>query len=70
VAATRALYPGFKIDVRVTAKAGFAGFPAVRPSTSDLSAAEKELGWRPSYALNDALAECARHLASARARAS
>jgi len=54
----------------VTAKAGFAGFPAVRPSTSDLSAAEKELGWRPSYALNDALAECARHLASARARAS
>ena len=70
VAATRALYPGFEIDVRVTAKAGFAGFPAVRPSTSDLSAAEKELGWRPSYALNDALAECARHLASARARAS
>jgi UDP-glucose 4-epimerase len=70
VAATRALYPGFEIDVRVTAKAGFAGFPAVRPSTSDLSAAEKELGWRPRYALNDALAECARHLASARARAS
>ena len=63
VAATRALYPGFKIDVRVTAKAGFAGFPAVRPATSDLGAAERELGYTPRYDLGQALAECARGLA-------
>jgi len=63
VAATRALYPGFKIDVRVTAKAGFAGFPAVRPATSDLRAAERDLGYAPRHDLRDALAECARRLA-------
>jgi UDP-glucose 4-epimerase len=64
VAATRSLYPSFKIDVRVGAKAGFAGFPAVRPATSDLAAAERELGWRPRYGLQEALAECARGLAT------
>jgi len=63
VAATRSLYPGFKIDVRVQAKAGFAGFPKVRPATSDLRAAERELGFTPRYELRDALAECAHRLA-------
>ncbi len=67
VAATRSLYPGFKTDVRVTAKAGFAGFPKIRPATSDLRAAEAELGYRPQYDLAAALAESARHLAVARA---
>jgi UDP-glucose 4-epimerase len=65
VAATRALYPSFKVDVRVSAKAGFAGFPAVRPATSNLAAAERELGWRPRYGLQEALAESARHLGMA-----
>ncbi|HEY7608930.1 MAG TPA: NAD(P)-dependent oxidoreductase [Alphaproteobacteria bacterium] len=63
VAATRGLYPNFRIDLRVTAKAGFAGFPAVRPATSDLRAAECELGFSPQYDLRAALAECARLLA-------
>ncbi|MFO0988387.1 MAG: NAD(P)-dependent oxidoreductase [Alphaproteobacteria bacterium] len=62
VAATRSLYSGFKTDVRVTAKAGFAGFPKIRPATSDLRAAEAELGYRPQYDLAAALAESARHL--------
>lgn len=62
VAATRSLYPGFRTDVRVQAKAGFAGFPAVRPATSDLSGAERDLGWRPHFDLGDALAESAKHL--------
>lgn len=62
VEATRSLYPGFKIDLRVAAKAGFAGFPKVRPCTSDLGGAERELGYRPSYSLEDALADCARRL--------
>ena len=65
VAATRELYPEFKIDLRVTAKAGFAGFPSVRPATSDLGAAERELGWKPRFELRDALAECARRLKEA-----
>lgn len=65
VAATRSLNPGFKADIRVTATAGFAGFPAVRPATSDLSAAERELGWRPRHDLAEALAECARWLQQA-----
>jgi UDP-glucose 4-epimerase len=65
VAATRGLYPGFKTDVRVTAKAGFAGFPAIRPATSDLAAAERELGFTPRYDLPAALAECARRLSRA-----
>jgi UDP-glucose 4-epimerase len=63
VAATRSLYPGFKADLRVTAKAGFAGFPKVRPATSDLRAAEAELGYQPRHDLRDALAESARLLA-------
>ena len=63
VAATRSLYPGFKTDVRVTAKAGFAGFPKIRPATSDLGAATVELGYMPRFGLSDALAECARWLA-------
>lgn len=65
VAATQSLYAGFKVDVRVTAKAGFAGFPKVRPSTSDLSAAETELGYAPKYSLRDALAHSAAKLAEA-----
>lgn len=63
VEATRSLYPAFKTDVRVTAEAGFAGFPKIRPATSDLRAAEAELGYRPQHDLADALAESARHLA-------
>jgi UDP-glucose 4-epimerase len=63
VAAAQRLYPGFKADLRVTAKAGFAGFPKVRPATSDLVAAERELGFMPRYDLDAALAECARWLA-------
>lgn len=63
VEVTRSLYPGFKTDVRVAAKAGFAGFPKIRPATSDLRAAESELGYRPRHDLADALAESARHLA-------
>lgn len=64
VEATRSLYPGFKTDVRVAAKAGFAGFPKIRPATSDLRAAAAELGYRPQYDLAAALAESARHLAA------
>ena len=67
VEATRGLYPGFKADVRVEAKAGFAGFPKIRPATSDLRAAESELGYRPQYDLVAALAESARHLAEGQA---
>jgi UDP-glucose 4-epimerase len=62
-AATRSLYPGFKVDMRVTAKAGFAGFPKIRPATSDLAAAAAELDYAPRYELSAALAECARWLA-------
>ncbi|MCW5773993.1 MAG: hypothetical protein KIT16_20285, partial [Rhodospirillaceae bacterium] len=64
VAATKSLYPAFEADVRVAAKAGFAGFPKVRPGTSDLRSAEAELGYVPKYDLPAALAECARHLAA------
>ncbi len=59
----RSLYPGFQADVRVTAKAGFAGFPKIRPATSDMRAAAAELGFTPRYDLRAALAECARQLA-------
>jgi UDP-glucose 4-epimerase len=65
VAATRSLYPGLEVDVRVPAKAGFAGFPKIRPATSDLGAAEAELGYRPQYDLEAALAECATQLSAA-----
>lgn len=63
VDATRSLYPAFAADVRVAAKAGFAGFPKERPATSDLAAAAAELGYAPRHDLAAALAECARHLA-------
>lgn len=62
VDAVRGLYPSFSTDVRVTAKAGFAGFPKIRPATSDLRAAAAELGFVPRYDLPEALRECARHL--------
>jgi UDP-glucose 4-epimerase len=67
VEATRSLYPSFKADVRVAAKAGFAGFPKIRPATSDLRAAEAELGYVPKFDLAAALAESARYLMTARA---
>ena len=59
VEAVRSLYPGFEVDVRVEAKAGFAGFPKVRPATSDLRAAKAELGYEARYDLRAALQECA-----------
>ncbi len=65
VAATRGLYPSFTTDVRVPAKAGFAGFPKIRPATSDLRAAERELGYVPKYSLRDALADSAAKLNAA-----
>jgi UDP-glucose 4-epimerase len=66
LAATRSLYAGFTVEKRVTAKAGFAGFPKVRPATSDLAAATAELGYAPQYDLAAALAESARWLMKAR----
>jgi UDP-glucose 4-epimerase len=66
VAATRSLYPDFTVDVRVEAKAGFAGFPKVRPATSDLRPAEAELGYASRYDLQAALAESARYLQQAK----
>jgi hypothetical protein len=53
----------------VTAKAGFAGFPKVRPATSDMRAAEAELGFVPRYDLRAALEECAKYLAREDVRA-
>lgn len=65
VTATRRLYPAFQIDVRVAARAGFAGFPKIRPATSDLTAAEADLAYRPRYDLDDALEECVAWLGAA-----
>ncbi len=62
VAATRSLFPDFRVDVRVTPKAGFAGFPKIRPATSDLASAAADLGYVPQHDLRSALAECARWL--------
>lgn len=67
VAATRSLYPEFKVEVRVTPKAGFAGFPKIRPGTSDLSSAAADLGYAPQHDLRSALAECARWLSAGKA---
>jgi UDP-glucose 4-epimerase len=62
--AVQQVCPGLRIRHEVRASGGFAGFPLVRRSTSDLGAAARDLQWRPRYTLPDSL----RHIAQAQAR--
>ncbi|MGE0733468.1 MAG: NAD-dependent epimerase/dehydratase family protein [Alphaproteobacteria bacterium] len=59
IASVRKSFPGFKVDIRATTKGSFANFPYVRPATSDISANERELGWRPQYDLDATVAAAA-----------
>lgn len=51
----REVCPGLRIRYEVQARGGFAGFPLVRRATSDISAAARDLGWRPHYSLKDSI---------------
>ncbi len=55
VAAVRSLYPALRVQQTVQPSGGFAGFPHVRKAPSDISAAARELGWRPAHSLLDAI---------------
>ncbi len=59
VAAVRMLYPALRVELTVLPSGGFAGFPHVRSAPSDISAAARELGWRPEHSLADAVAHYA-----------
>lgn len=62
VDAVRAAYPGLRVRLAVTPKGGFAGFPHVRHTPSDISAARRELGWAPSHALADSVRHFFEHM--------
>lgn len=57
------VYPALTIDLRVTPKGGFAGFPHLRPSPSDVRAAARELGFRARFRLPETI----RHLSGLQA---
>ncbi len=48
-------YPSLEVDVCVEPAGGFAGFPHIRQSHSDISAAETELNWKPKYPLKESV---------------
>lgn len=52
VGAVRSLYPAIIVRLDVEPAGGFAGFPHVRRAASDISFAERELGWTPQYSLS------------------
>lgn len=60
-AAVRELHPNLKVDLKVTATGGFAGFPHLRPAPSSVEAAERELGFEARFNLPDTI----RHFAGA-----
>jgi len=55
VAAVRALHPALQVRLAVQPAGGFAGFAHVRTAASDISAAARELHWRPAHSLEDAV---------------
>jgi len=57
--AVRRLHPALQVERRVAPAGGFAGFPHVRNAASDLAPIDRELGWRPSFSLDDAVAHFA-----------
>lgn len=59
VDAVRLCHPALQVRLDVQPAGGFAGFPHIRSSASDLSAAARELGWAPSYSLDAAIAHYA-----------
>lgn len=62
--AVRQVFPGLQVRHEARASGGFAGFPLVRRTTSDIGAAARELGWRPRYSLGESI----RHIAEAQSR--
>lgn len=55
VAAVRTLYPALEVRFAVQPAGGFAGFAHIRTAPSDISAAARELCWKPAYALEDSI---------------
>lgn len=51
VDAAQAVDPGFRVELAFEPKGGFAGSPVIRKHPSDISAAARELGFRPKYDL-------------------
>lgn len=60
VNAVRSIYPKLEIDMRIELSGGLAGFQQERPAPSDISAAERDLGYRPIFKLVDSV----RHFAT------
>lgn len=51
----REVYPGLRVRYEIQAKGGFAGFPLVRRTTSDIGAAARDLNWRPQFSLRESI---------------
>jgi nucleoside-diphosphate-sugar epimerase len=61
ISAVRELYPSLKVEMRIELKGGLAGFPWERPAASDISLAQRDLGYASRYSLKDSI----RHFAAA-----
>ena len=59
-AAVRRVHPTLEVDLRVTPKGGFAGFPHLRPAPSDTGAAQRELGFRARIGLAETIRDLSR----------
>lgn len=53
--AVREIHPRLTVSNRVNPKGGFSGFPHPRPARSDIRAAERELGFRPTHDFRDSI---------------
>jgi UDP-glucose 4-epimerase len=59
VAGARSVVPGLSIDQRVKPSAGFAYGPHIRTQPCDISAAAREIGFRPKHDIASSMRECA-----------
>lgn len=53
--AARAVVPNLQVDIKVKVKGGFAGFPLIRQTPSDVRSAQQQLGFSCRYSLPETL---------------
>ncbi len=62
LAAAAAAVPGLQVDLRITPRGGFSGFPHAHRQPFDVSGAARDLGFHAGIALRDTLVELRRWL--------
>lgn len=56
--AVRTIYPDLRVETKVAATGGFAGFPFLRPAPSNTQLAADEIGFEAKYRLRTTMEDC------------